>query len=959
MAKKTTARKSAQKRDATPLESIRHKDKRKNIPTEELRDFVTDEEQAPKTLRYPRDPSLDPQLVWQGKDDQDRQDLAVPVVPIYIQEKIHPQAIIDDLIKHHRTSNIEHPASSHQLDLFADFNGLPEEFDQRIDFYQHDANWSNRFILGDSLLVMTSLAEKEGLRGKVQTIYIDPPYGIKFGSNWQVSTRKRDVKDGKAEDTTRQPEQVRAFRDTWKLGIHSYLAYLRDRLVAARELLTETGSVFVQIGDENVHLVRSILDETFGSENAISLVTFNKTTGQTADFIAGTCDYILWYAKDIERAKFRTIYVEKTPGFEGASKYRTVEESNGRRRPATEEEIRSGQINGKLMTDGGLTSQTIRVGMTTVFPVKFDGRIFNPTGGGWKTNVEGMGRLIAAGRVMVSGNSLRYIRYFNDFPAFPITNLWNDVGGIQSRSDPKIYVVQTSSTPIARCVLMSTDPGDLVLDPTCGSGTTAYVAEQWGRRWITCDTSRVALALARTRLMAARFPYYYLAHDYPQIGPNATDDEIKKILRTTSGRQPRADSQEPVSDTRHLTPDTVIPDIRKGFVYKRVPHVTLKSIANNPDIHEGMTRAEIDAAIARHAETETLFDQPYEDKKRVRVSGPFTVESLSPHRTISVEEKRQRAEHWKDGWSLKTVGPDDFGHMVIDNLRKAGVQNTIKNERLKFDELKPYAGEWIHAEGRYSEADGTSRRAAVCIGPEHGTVGAQLVKEAAKEAVKGVGFDILIVCGFAFDPSVSEEARRYGKLTVLPTRMNPDLAMGDELLKKTGAGNLFMVFGEPDIEVRRVSPQMTKMPTDKKEAKGESDGAVLSTPVLSTSSPHDHHLRVSMKSADEMIVVEIKGLDVYDPTTGEIRSSSTDDIACWFIDTQYNGESFFVRHAYFTGADEPYEKLKRALRAEIDEAAWSTLYSTTSRPFPRPETGKIAVKVINHYGDEVMKVYDV
>jgi adenine-specific DNA-methyltransferase len=356
-------------------------------------------------------------------------------------------------------------------------------------------------------------------------------------------------------------------------------------------------------------------------------------------------------------------------------------------------------------------------------------------------------------------------------------------------------------------------------------------------------------------------------------------------------------------------------DIRKGFVYKRVPHVTLKSIANNPDIKEGMTREEIDAAIARHAATETLYDQPYEDKKRVRVSGPFTVESLSPHRTISVEEKKTRTIEFKGTRHPQVIGPDDFGHMIIENLKKAGVQNTVKNERLKFDTLAPFAGEWIHAEGTYTEADGKSRRAAVCIGPEHGTVGAELIKEAAKEAVRGVGFDILIVCGFAFDPSVSEEAKRYGNLTVLPTRMNPDLSMGNDLLKKTGAGNLFMVFGEPDLDVT--------------------------------------------KQKDGRIVVEIKGVDVYDPTTGAIRSSSTDDIACWFIDTNYNGESFFVRHAYFTGSGDPYKKLQRALRAEIDEAAWSQLYSTTSRPFDPPETGKIAVKVINHYGDEVLKVYSV
>jgi adenine-specific DNA-methyltransferase len=580
-----------------------------------------------------------------------------------------------------------------------------------------------------------------------------------------------------------------------------------------------------------------------------------------------------------------------------------------------------------------------------------------------------MNRLLWAGRLAAS-KGLYYKRYLDDFPVKPLNNLWADTG-TGGFVEEKWYVVQTNAKIVQRCLLMTTDPGDLVLDPTCGSGTTAYVAEQWGRRWITCDTSRVALALARTRLMAARFPYYYLADDYPQLSPTATDDEIKSVLRTKysvpstlpSSRQPRP-AEPGARDSRQPSLD-----IRKGFVYRRVPHVTLKSIANNPDIKEGLTRQQIDSAIAKHAETETLFDQPYEDKKRVRVSGPFTVESLSPHRTISVEEKRQRSAYWKDGRNMKVVGPDDFGQMIIDNLRKAGVQNTIKNERLKFDTLNPYAGEWIHAEGWYSELSTQysvpstkpaanpspespapspqRRRAAICIGPEHGTVGAQLIKEAAKEAVKGVGFDILIVCGFAFDPSVSEEAKRYGKLTVLPTRMNPDLAMGDELLKKTGAGNLFMVFGEPDIEIRNAA-----------------DNSVLGTPysVPRTSGRAAKSSPPAAVPCD--IVVEVKGLDVYDPTTGEIRNSSTDDIACWFIDTEYNGESFFVRHAYFTGAEEPYEKLKRALRAEIDEAAWSSLYSTKSRPFPRPigtggKPGKIAIKVINHYGDEVLKVYEV
>jgi adenine-specific DNA-methyltransferase len=441
------------------------------------------------------------------------------------------------------------------------------------------------------------------------------------------------------------------------------------------------------------------------------------------------------------------------------------------------------------------------------------------------------------------------------------------------------------------------------------------VAEQWGRRWITCDTSRVALALARTRLMAAKYPYYLLA-DSPA--------GIKKEAELTGKIPPPHKSEG---------------DIRQGFVYKRVPHVTLKSIANNPDIREGMTRAEVDAAIARHAETETLFDQPYEDKKTVRVSGPFTVESLSPHRVLSTADENM------DGVVTRQEAQrgQDFATMIFDNLRKAGVQNTKKAERLKLNRLDPFAGKWIHASGEYTDADGKTKRVAVSIGPEQGTVGPQQVKEAAKEAVQGIGFDLLLVCGFAFDPHVSEEIKRYGTLTVLPVRMNPDLAMGDELLKKTGAGNLFMVFGEPDVEIRRINPQITQMDADKKKDKKKKQS---------------ENLRESAKSADQ-IVVEIKGVDVYDPTTGQIRNSSTDDIACWFIDTSYNGESFFVRHAYFTGAEEPYDKLKRALRAEIDEAAWSALYSTTSRPFDPPETGKIAVKVINHYGDEVLKVFEV
>lgn len=928
---------------STPITSVKHKDKRVNIPTEELRDFVADEERNPKAILYPRDPSLDPQLVWKGKDEQDQGDLAVPAVPLYIQEKIHPQAIIEGL----RTLGSS-PAD--QPTLFRDFNGL--SFDELVDFYQHEQNWTNRIILGDSLLAMTSLAEKEGLKGKVQMIYMDPPYGIKFGSNWQVSTRNRDVRDGKVENVTRQPEQIRAFRDTWSLGIHSYLSYLRDRLTVARDLLSDSGSVFIQIGDENVHLVRCLLDEVFGSENFSSLITVRKTGGLGSGGLTGVADFILWYSKDKQRMKFRSLYTEKSDTGT-SSQYGYAYLSSG--------DVLAPR-KGAEFPDGSrqfqpVTLHTMYAGVEScLYEFEVDGKRFKlPPNRQWSTTLPNMLRLYRAGRIFTRGNTPRFVRYLDDFSVNELTNLWSDVMG----TEDKIYVVQTATRLIERCLLMTTDPGDLVLDPTCGSGTTAFVAEQWGRRWITIDTSRVSLALARTRLMSARYPYYLLA-DSPE--------GIKKENEITG--QP--------SSTSITKTDG---DMKRGFVYKRVPHVTLRSIANNSDIDQIYERwqaqlesirakmtqllkrpfdpweiphepdykwpkaakdllaewwktkharqAEIDVSIARHADREWLYDQPYEDTKRVRVAGPFTVESLSPHRVLSIDDERPTSES-----TTASMIAGRFETMILDNLRKAGVQTTRKKERLQFDRLETYPGTWLQGAGEFTDADGSVRRVAVSIGPEHGTVGPEQIKEAAKEAMRGAGFDLLIVCGFAFDahapetvkeftptlpkraehPAWVEGERQYGKLPVMLARMNPDLAMGDELLKKTGAGNLFMVFGEPDVKI--------------------------------------------MSHEDGRLVVEIKGVDVYDPTSGQIRSSSTEDIACWFIDTNYNNESFFVRHAYFTGADEPYDRLQRALRAEIDESAWATLYSTKSRPFERPSTGKIAIKVINHYGDEVLKVFE-
>jgi adenine-specific DNA-methyltransferase len=726
-------------------------------------------------------------------------------------------------------------------------------------------------------MVRTSLAEKESLRGQVQMIYMDPPYGIRFGSNWQVSTRKRDVRDGRVEDATREPEVVKAFRDTWELGIHSYLAYLRDRLAAARELLAESGAIFVQIGDENVQLVRLALDEVFGSQNYCSQVVFRKTTGKASELLDNTYDCLLWYAKDRERLKYRALFTERSPAED--QNLRFVELADRSRRAMSAQEVEnptSLPVGARVFRPNPLTSQSRS--QTTTFEYEFGGKVFSPGVGGWKTNLDGMRALYQAGRLLAVGNSLSFIRYLDDFPYKSFNDIWDDTRQ-SGFGDPKIFVVQTATRVVERCVLMTTDPGDLILDPTCGSGTTAYVAEQWGRRWITVDTSRVALALARTRLMAARYPYYLLR-----------DSEAGQRKEAELSGQAPPSPLPPTSS-----------DIRQGFVYGRVPHVTLKSIANNPDIREGMTREEIDAAIARHGETELLYDRPYADPRVVRVAGPFTTESLSPHRMVDA-----------DGAPSADADPTRFISLIVDNLRKAGVQNTVKNERLVFETLEQWPGTYVQAMGDFKES-GRVRRCAVAIGPEYSTVGPQLVREAAKEAARA-GADLLVVCGFAFEAQVGDEPGQFGKLALLKAKMNPDLAMGDELLKKTGAGNLFMVFGEPDIAIERKDGEVT---------------------------------------------VEIRGVDVYDPTTGQVRSHSTDDIATWFIDTNYDRESFRVRQAYFLGADEPYEKLKRALRADIDEAAWASLYTTKSRPFPVPETGEIAVKVINHYGDEVLKRYPV
>ena len=919
---------------STEIASFKHQDKRVNIPPQELSAFMAEDERAPKTTLYPRDPSLDPQLVWKGKDEQDRADLAVPSVPIYIQEKIQPQAIIENVraqaAKH---TGIGEAQAAYQMDMFGDFNHI--EFEDLVEFYEHEQNWSNRMILGDSLLVMNSLAQREALKGKVQMIYMDPPYGIKFGSNWQTRLRKRDVKDGAEADLTREPEQVKAFRDTWELGIHSYLSYLRDRFVVARDLLTESGSIFVQIGDENVHLVRNILDEVFGSENFVSQITFRKKLMPLgAKTLENMSDYLLWYAKDLSNVRYHQLFYETVP--DPAARWTGIEENDGKRRILTREErkdISSVSSNSRIFATVPQIAPSFSE--KSVYPYTFRGKTYNPSRGAcWVTTKEKMDILSRADRLIVEADNPRYIMYHGDFAYTKITNPWTDTPPAQG----KVYVVQTNEKVVTRCLLMTTDPGDLVLDPTCGSGTTAYVAEQWGRRWITIDTSRVSLALARMRLMSASYPYYLLA-DSPE--------GYQKELELSAPTEARMLGSRKASFGN---------DLRRGFVYERVPHITLKSIANNEEIDaiyerwqekleplrrqinqalgkayeewempretQGASnsllqewwqgrrarRAEIDASIARRADMELLYDKPYEDRKRVRVTGPFTVESLSPHRVLSSAAERPESEKLAE--RLEAGGK--FEQMILENLREAGVQNTRKSERLNFIRLESYAGSYLQASGEYA-AGGGSKRAAVCIGPEHGTVTGDLIREAAKEAMQGIGFDLLVVLGFAFDPHVSEEVKQYGKLKIFPARINPDLLMGD-LLKKTKSANLFTAYGEPDVDLEK---------------------------------------------RDGKLVVRLKGVDIFDPTTGEIRSSKPEEIACWFIDDDYNEESFFVRQAYFTGWDDPYGKLKRTLRSEIDPDAWETIYKEESVAFESPKGGKIAVKVINDYGDEVMKVFEV
>ena len=1053
--------------------------------------------------------------------------------PLYIQEKVHPKALIADLVASSqwlaasKRGDDRSPATDHrQLDLFADFNGLPEGAD-RTAFYQHDGYWQNRMILGDSLQVMASLSEREGLQGKVQCIYIDPPYGIKFNSNFQWSTTSRDVRDGNREHITREPEQVKAFRDTWRDGIHSYLTYLRDRLTIARDLLSDSGSVFVQIGDENVHRVRALMDEVFGEDNFCRIITIRKTAGDTTQILTSQADYILWAAKNKDSVKYRPLFTEKEVGVGTGEQYDKKLSLNGRNFERLSRDERSHPHlipkDWKVYRTADLRRQGFSA--TATVETEFQGQTFHPGAiRQWKTPLSGLARLNGSDRLELVGNTLEYRRFFDDWPVSDLVNIWLDAGG-SGFGEQKVYVVQTIVRVIQRCILMTTDPGDLVLDPTCGSGTTAYVAEQWGRRWITIDTSRVALALARARIMGARYPYYLLA--------DSKEGQLKEAEITR-----RAPSEMPTYG-----------NIRQGFVYQRVPHITLRDIARNTEIdviwekhHEKLEplreelnrtletmweeweipreaekswskkgqnlhkewweqriarQKEIDASIAARADYEYLYDKPYEDRRKVRVAGPFTVESISPHRVLGVDENGDVI----DGIAEPKPGYGtgyDFGQIILDNLKRSGVQQAHKEDRINFTSLTPWPGRFVCAAGQYSVVSGqwsegepdtdhqppdtaqysvagdqwsedeklvtshwplaNENRGAFFIGPEFGTVSRPDLVEAAREAAE-CGFDVLIACAFNYDAHTTE-FESLGRIPVLKARMNADLHMAGEL-KNTGNGNLFVIFGEPDVSVasgqwlvdrngrmvgnfehvkelsglgsleeingvggdglsrlwavstggavRNNQPgqaggsvgsgeysggggasRVEGVPefsgdsqrvaggngdvSDAVTAAGDGPGGTGQAPAGPsvrgrTDAERTQTLAAvqNLKAADfplslttdHWTQVTVHGVDVFHPNTGEVRSDGPDGIACWFIDTDYNHESFFVRHAYFLGAGDPYKSLKTTLKAEIDEDAWATLHSATSRPFPKPETGRIAVKVINHLGDEVMKVMTV
>ena len=878
--KPSMAKKSSD--DKRPIEQYEHADKtRVNNPPVGLVTPATDPDLPRKVYEY--DPHLDPQLVWAGKAEHSCFD--VPTVSLHVHERVDPRAIIRAVQKRNGDAG-----GLRQMSLFEE----PEEnppLREAIEFYKHAHGWTNRLVAGDSLAVMNSLLEKEGMAGKVQMVYLDPPYGIKYGSNFQPFVNRREVTDGKDEDLTQEPEMILAFRDTWELGVHSYLTNLRDRLLLARELLHESGSCFLQIGDENVHVVRAVLDEVFGRDNFMGLITFTKTAGATVNYLAGTADYLIWYARNREVVKYHQLYREKTAGGSGAGKYDQVQLPNGDRRSMTPEEKADPERlppGSRIYRLDNLTSQSEGrekgEGAACWFPVVIEGKEFRPTTRGrWKTNEAGMDRLLAQKRVQITGINLSYVRFLDDFPAFPISNVWTDVGGgVQSRADPKVYVVQTGTGPLQRCLLMTTDPGDLVFDPTCGSGTTAYVAEQWGRRWITCDTSRVALTLAKQRLMTTVFDYYELASPSDGVG--------------------------------------------KGFKYKTIPHVTLRSVAT------GETASE-----------ELLYDQPVTDRSRARVTGPFTVEAVPapavrPVTEIVVEpqpvdmepqptlpgigtlEVQAKLQFTQDV-SVARYGETLRQRQWRDELLACGIRGKA-GQRIEFSRLEPLGGtRWLQCEGETKGA--RPEKIVVSFGSEHAPLEQRQVSMALDEAQQlRPAPTMVIFATFQFDPEAAKDIdeTKWPGVTLLKVQMNTDL-LTDDLKKARSSNESYWLMGQPDVELRQVK-------------KGDHKGKYE---------------------------VEVHGFDYYNPRTGAIESGDTTKIAMWMLDTDYDGRSIYPRQVFFpmAGPKDGWARLAKNLRAEIDEDLIEAYRGTVSLPFASGDYRRVAVKIVDDRGIESLKVVDI
>lgn len=879
------------------VKSIKHsKAKRVLIPS---REEAGTEAASPKVkaekgkAEYPVNPIVhrgqDPELFWMHKyGADDRQDrLNVDIRSLYRHEHIAPEKIIQRL---YQLKEVPNAQQTFVNGLFG--NGLKlDEIDKVSEYYKHADDWTNRLIQGDSLLVMTSLLEREGMAGKVQMIYIDPPYGIKYGSNWQMKLNNRNVKDGDDSDLSGEPEQIKAYRDTWELGIHSYLSYLRDRLLVAKELLTESGSCFVQISDENVHLVRCLMDEVFGSENFVSLIKFRKKTMPLGTkYLEEICDFIVFYAKDKEQLKYRPLFTEMN--VEGDAHWNYYELPDGSRHQMTRDQIRNHAL---LPKDADpirfVAMHPIGFDQKRVFHIEIDGKKYLPRAGtSWKTDPDGVEVLKKENRLIgyKDGNTLNYILKLSDYPVSPMTSMWSDTSapvGIR-------YVVETSVKPMERCMLMTTDPGDLVLDPTCGSGTTAFVAEQWGRRWITIDTSRIALNIAKTRLLTATFPYFKL---YDENGA----------------------------------------DIRQGFIYKKVPHITLESLTNAEPMDE-----------------KTLYDQPEVDRKKLRVSGPFTVETLQNFEPVAPEEL--------DKAIPDTDELENFEERIFEHMKSAGVKNGIRNEQAIFTRVDRLNSGYLHAEGFYNAAKG-EKKAYIHIGPKFGTVSRQAVNEAVKECRTRGDADWLIILGFSFESNIENQnvTTSMGSFEVTKVRMHDDL-MQDGLLKRDKKAASFVTIGEPDIGMIEVS-----LPTEVSAKAGDQKSEVSRKEG-----------RANRPGEPKSVQVEIRGLDIYDPVTDEVKARDVADIAYWMVDDDYDGSNFIVRQVFFCGGDkDEFAKWQRGLsdlamtsakrqaektlKIEIDDEAFARQYGHKSHPIEIKHKGqKIAVRVISQFGEECTKVLE-